>query len=84
MRRSKHQVTSGEDLFIGIDLHKIRWHVTIRTFDLELSIASIPRTWEAPGRRDGEWFLRPGPSRCFFGPHGEQPRPAAKKPRSSK
>ena len=30
MRRTKHQVTSGEDLFVGIDLHKIRWHVTIR------------------------------------------------------
>ncbi len=46
MRRPKHQVTSEEDLFIGIDLHKIRWHVTIRTVDLELFSASIPGNWE--------------------------------------
>jgi transposase len=47
MRRPKDQVTSGEDLFVGIDLHKSRWHVTIRTFDTELFSASIPGTWEA-------------------------------------
>jgi transposase len=47
MRRPKHQVTSGEDLFIGIDLHKQRWHVTIRTWDTEVFSASIPGTWEA-------------------------------------
>src|SRR5512139_3548389 len=47
MRRPKHQVTSGEDLFVGIDLHKIRWHVTIRTVDIELFSSSIPGTWES-------------------------------------
>jgi transposase len=47
MRRTKEKVTEGEDLFVGIDLHKIRWHVTIRTMDLELFSASIPGTWEA-------------------------------------
>ena len=47
MRRPKHQVTSGEDLFVGIDLHKNRWHVTIRTFDVEVFSASIPGNWEA-------------------------------------
>ena len=47
MRRPKHQVTSGEDLFVGIDLHKHRWHVTIRTFDVEVFSASIAGTWEA-------------------------------------
>ncbi len=47
MRRPKHQVTNEEDLFVGIDLHKVRWHVTIRTVDLELFSASIPGTWEA-------------------------------------
>ena len=47
MRRPKHQVTNEEDLFVGIDLHKHRWHVTIRTVDLELFSASIPGTWEA-------------------------------------
>ncbi len=31
-----------EDLFVGIDLHKQRWHVTIRTLDTEVFSASIP------------------------------------------
>ena len=47
MRRPKHPVTREEDLFVGIDLHKHRWHVTIRTFDVEVFSASIPGTWEA-------------------------------------
>jgi hypothetical protein len=44
MRRSNHQVIREEDLFVGIDLHKHRWHLTIRTVDLELFSASIPGT----------------------------------------
>jgi len=40
-------MTSGEDLFVGIDLHKHRWHVSIRTVDVEVFNASIPGTWEA-------------------------------------
>jgi len=47
MRRPKHQMTGGEDLFVGIDLHKHRWHVSIRTVDVEVFNASIPGTWEA-------------------------------------
>lgn len=47
MRRPKHQMTNGEDLFVGIDLHKQRWHVTIRTRDVELFSASITGTWES-------------------------------------
>jgi len=47
MRRPKGQVKGGEDLFVGIDLHKNRWHITIRTFDVELFSASIPGNWES-------------------------------------
>ena len=47
MRRPKHQVTGREDLFVGIDIHKNRWHVTIRSFDVEVFSASIPGVWEA-------------------------------------
>jgi transposase len=47
MRQPKHQITGEEDLFVGIDPHKDRWHVTIRTLDLELFSGSIPGTWEA-------------------------------------
>jgi len=46
MRRPRHQVRTEEELFIGIDLHKHRWHVTIRTFDVELFSGSIPGNWE--------------------------------------
>jgi hypothetical protein len=47
MRRPKHQATREEDLFIGIDLHKHRWRVTIRTWDTEVFSASIPGRWES-------------------------------------
>ena len=47
MRRlDRHNVT-GEELFVGIDLHKVRWHVTIQTADVELFCSSIPGEWEA-------------------------------------
>jgi hypothetical protein len=59
MRRSKHQVTGGEDLFVGIDLHKIRWHVTIRTFDVELFSASIPRDLGGTAARIGAIYWPP-------------------------
>lgn len=36
----------GEEIFVGIDLHKHRWHVTIRTFDLEIFSSSIIGRWE--------------------------------------
>jgi hypothetical protein len=47
MRRPKHPVTRDEELYVGIDLHKHRWHVTIKTFDAEVFSASIPGTWES-------------------------------------
>src|SRR5210317_2648183 len=31
----------GEELFVGIDLHKHRWHVTVRTADVEIFSSSI-------------------------------------------
>jgi hypothetical protein len=31
MGHHKHQVSSGEDLFFKIDLHKHMWHVTTST-----------------------------------------------------
>ena len=47
MRRPKNQITGGEDLLVGIDLHKNRWHITILTFDVELFSASIPGDYES-------------------------------------
>ena len=34
-------------IFVGINLHVIHWHVTIRTEDVEFFSGSIPRTWDA-------------------------------------
>ena len=45
MRRLKEKKVGKEDLFIGIDLHKQRWHVTIRTLDVEVFSGSIPGDW---------------------------------------
>lgn len=35
----------GEDIFLGVDLHRRQWHVTVMTKDLELFNASIPGSW---------------------------------------
>ena len=47
MRRQDIELQPGEALFIGVDLHKERWHVTIRTTDVELWSGSIPGRWES-------------------------------------
>ena len=35
-----------EQLFVGIDLHKLRWHVTIRTADVQVFSSSIAGKWQ--------------------------------------
>jgi len=70
MKRPRHQVISEEELFVGIDLHKQRWHVTIRTVDLEVFSASIPGTWEALQRllaRYADYQLRAVYEAGYFG-----------------
>ena len=43
----KHKdLEKSETVFVGIDLHKRTWHVTIRTFDSELFSGSIPGLWK--------------------------------------
>jgi len=45
MKNGNKKVAKEESIFIGIDLHKKQWHVTIRTTDVELFCSSIPGTW---------------------------------------
>jgi transposase len=45
MKRTNKQI-QGEELFAGIDLHKRRWHVTIRTADVEIFSSSITGRWQ--------------------------------------
>ncbi len=47
MGRYKQTTLKGKSLFVGIDLHKLQWHVTIRTGDVDLFSGSIPGTWDA-------------------------------------
>lgn len=45
MRRYRLAVDKGKRIYIGIDLHCIQWHVTIRAEDVELFNGSIPGKW---------------------------------------
>jgi transposase len=45
MKSSNNQI-KGENLFVGIDLHKHRWHITIRTADVEIFSNSIVGRWD--------------------------------------
>lgn len=47
MPKYNKRVPEGENVFIGLDLHNRQWHVTIRTFDIELSSASINGSWQS-------------------------------------
>jgi len=47
MRRYRLAVEKCKRIYIGIDLHRIQWHVTIRTDDVELFNGSIPGQWES-------------------------------------
>ena len=44
--KSINKQVQGEELFVGIDLHKHRWHVTVRTFDVEIFSSSIAGRWQ--------------------------------------
>ena len=44
--KSINRQIKDEELFAGIDLHKLRWHVTIRTADVEIFSNSIIGRWE--------------------------------------
>ena len=39
MKNCYKKLAKGEAIFVGIDLHKKTWHVTIRTTDVEFSTA---------------------------------------------
>ena len=47
MKRARKELQAGDTVFVGIDLHKNKWHVTARTAELELFSGSIPGRWEA-------------------------------------
>jgi hypothetical protein len=46
MNLKRKDITKSEELFVGIDIQKRAWHVTIRTDEVELFSGSIPGIWE--------------------------------------
>ena len=36
-----------KQIFVGIDLHRLQWHVTIRTEDVDVFSGGIPGNWES-------------------------------------
>lgn len=47
MKRAETELQPGDSIFVGIDLHKSKWHVTVKTVDFELFSGSIPGHWES-------------------------------------
>ena len=47
MKNDNFKSLSGQPLFVGIDVHKKSFHVTLRTFDCEMSSQSVPASWSA-------------------------------------
>ena len=47
MRRYWQTRDKSKQLFVGIDLHRLRWHITVRMEDVELFSGGIPGQWEA-------------------------------------
>ena len=47
MNKILRNLDKEEEIFIGLDIHKKRWHLTIRTTDVELFSGSIPGKWNA-------------------------------------
>ncbi len=45
MQRYKLHRVHATTIWVGIDLHRLQWHVTIRTQDTELFTGSIPGQW---------------------------------------
>jgi len=43
----REQAETASRIYVGVDVHKRSWQVTIRTFDVELGKMNMPASWEA-------------------------------------
>jgi transposase len=46
MEEYKSSGQEGKTVFVGVDLHRFKWHVTVRTEDQELFSGTLPGHWE--------------------------------------
>jgi transposase len=70
MKRYKKGSEERKPLFVGIDLHRLRWQVTIRTEDVEIFNGSMPGRWEALQRvleRHGQYAIQVVYEAGYFG-----------------
>ena len=42
-----YRTSTRGTVFVGVDLHRSRWHVTVRTEDQQLFSDTLPGHWEA-------------------------------------
>ena len=54
MEAYRRSVEEGKAVFVGVDLHRFKWHVTVRTED-ELFSGTVPAHWEALRRLLDRW-----------------------------
>jgi len=47
MEEYRRNGQEGKAVFVGVDLHRFKWHVTVRTEDQELFSGTLPGQWEA-------------------------------------
>ena len=51
MKRYDKGKEKGKRLYVGVDLHRLRWQITERTEEVEMFNGSIPGCWEALRKR---------------------------------
>jgi hypothetical protein len=47
MEAYRRSAQKRNTIFVGVDLHRLSWHVTVRTEDQELFSGTLPGHWEA-------------------------------------
>jgi transposase len=55
MEAYRRRVEEGKAVFVGVDLHRFKWHVTVRAEGEELFSGTIPVHWEALRRLLDRW-----------------------------
>jgi hypothetical protein len=47
MEEYRRNGQEGKTVFVGVDLHRLKWHVTVRTENQELFSGTVPGQWES-------------------------------------
>ena len=47
MKKYNSEVAAGEAIYMGLDMHRKSWHLTVRTQQQELKKMTLPPHWQA-------------------------------------